>query len=131
MLAELQASHIDANVPAEADFSRLLQRDLRAYFEATGIRNPAVRFELLRQGATQSGIAYPKFYLWVSVASDQDYVTSGAIRAAAVQKQRFEITDFLSVSEIRKEPSRIGAIFPAPLVEPIRQRASSKAPPQF
>ena len=123
MIAELQAGHIRANVPDNADFSRLLERDLAAYFAASGVRNPVIRFELLRQGATQSGSAYPKFYLWVRACSGEDRVTAGAIRVAAVQRERFEITDFLSAKEISGDPDRIGSIFPAPLVGPIRERA--------
>jgi hypothetical protein len=123
MIAELQASHIEANVPDASQFSRLLERDLNAYFKTRGVRNPNSRFELLRQGPTQSGIAYPKFYLWVWVSSGKNNAAAGAVRVAAVGRERFEITDFLSEEEIREAPNQVGSVFPAPLVRAIHKRA--------
>lgn len=123
VIAEVQASHIRENVPDEPAFAGLLERDLNAHFAALGVSSVATRAELLREGATQSGIAYPKFYLWVQVFSGGELVNSGAVRAAAVQKVRFEITHFISANEINEEPARVGSIFPAPLVGGIRERA--------
>ena len=126
VLAKIQASQTEGNVPDEPTFSRLLQRDLSAFFAAKGFGRPAVQFELLRRAATQSGVAYPKYYLWVRVHSANGRRVAGAVRAAAVERRRFEITDFLSVGEIAREPERVGSIFPAPLVEGIVARATSK-----
>lgn len=129
MIAEVQAGHIAANVPEQANFSRFMERDLTSYFAAVGIRNPSVRFELLRQGPTQSGIAYPKYFLWVWVWSGARPAVSGAIRVAAVQRERFEVTDFLPRETISGRPDQIGSVFPVPLVEPIRTRAAAGAFP--
>jgi hypothetical protein len=125
---ELQSSHIQSNVPDEPDFSGWLQRDLNAYFAARGLQSPRISFEMLRREATQSGVAYPKFYLWVRIGSADQRVTSGAVRVAAVQRERFEITDFLSTAEIIGDPDRVGTIFPALLVPGIIERARSEAP---
>jgi hypothetical protein len=122
-ITQVQASHIQGNVPDGPEFARLLERDLNAHFAARGVANVATRAEPLREGATQSGAAYPKFYFWVQVFSGRGLVNSGAARAAAVQKLRFEITDFLSAEEIINEPERVASIFPAPLLEAIRERA--------
>jgi len=65
MVQQMRRSHIDANVPAPTDFDRLLARDLATYFqELRKERALAIEFELLRDGPTQSGISYPKFYAW-------------------------------------------------------------------
>lgn len=88
-----------------------------------GFRDPVSRFELLRQGPTQTGIAFPKFYLWVWVSSGQEHAVDGAVRVAAVQRERFEITDFLTIDEIRKDPGSVRSIFPATLVGAIREHA--------
>lgn len=40
VIAEIQASHIEANVPDEAQFAGLLERDLNAYFATRGIPRP-------------------------------------------------------------------------------------------
>ena len=124
--AELQAGQIRENVPAESDFSRLLQRDLEAHFALIGISNPSVEFELLRQGATQSGVAYPKFYLWVRIQSDRGAAITGAVRVAAVARTRFDVTNFLSAKEINDQPNRVAAIFPKALEVAIIERAQAR-----
>ena len=125
-MEELQATHIHANLPDEKSFFRLLQHDLDAYFAANGSQALTVRFELLRRAATQSGVAYPKFYLWVHVRCADGRFTSGALRAAFVEQRRFNVTDFLSATEIRADPSRVGYVFPAPLVPAIIERAAGR-----
>ena len=122
-IADIQASHIRENVPDAPAFAGLLERDLNAHFASLGVSNVTTRVELLRQGATQSGLSYPKFYLWVQVFSGRELVNAGAVRAAAVQKVRFEISDFLSAQEINEDPESVGSIFPAALVGSIRERA--------
>jgi hypothetical protein len=84
---------------------------------------------LLRRQATQSGVAYPKFYLWIRTRSADGRSISGAVRVAAVEKQRFDVTDFLSAAEITAEPSRVGTVFPAPLVQGIIDRANIEVIP--
>jgi hypothetical protein len=125
---EIRASHIEGNVPEEGDFERLLKRDLAAYFVDQGIADPSARFELLRSGPTQVGIAYPKYYLWVSIFSGNTYATSGAVRVQAVGKKEFQVTDFLAAEDARRDPERISSIFPAPLVAAISARAAATVP---
>src|SRR6266550_7076938 len=60
-------SHIRANVPDERDFDKFLKRDLEQYFKDTLQKTVTVEFELLRKEPTQTGIAYPKFYAWVTI----------------------------------------------------------------
>ena len=126
-VADIRASHVAANVPDKGAFATLLERDLKTYFAGSGVKNPSVSFELLRQGPTQSGIAYPKFYLWVEVKTGGNTVLSGAVRVAAIEKTRFEVTDFLRRQDILSDPERVAEIFPAALVEVIRARAATSA----
>lgn len=128
MIAEIQASHIAGNVPPAAAFDRLLKRDLQTYFARRGIRKPVIRYALLRDGPTQSGIAYPKYYLWVWVWSGGKPIASGAARVEAIERKRFEITHFVARAEILSAPEALGSIFPAPLLEPIRKRAAEAFP---
>jgi len=60
----IASSHVDANVPSPENFTRFLDRDLAAYFSNQGSEVANVEHEMLRDGATQSGTAYPKFYVW-------------------------------------------------------------------
>jgi hypothetical protein len=107
-LRDAQQSHIDENVPAPPDFDKFLRRDLAAYFAQERKRKDLpLELELLRDGPTQSGVAYPKFYVWVRIAGGKTPADRGAVRVAAIEKKRFEVTDFLSEQNIGTEPDRI------------------------
>jgi hypothetical protein len=119
-------SHIAAHVPDREAFVSLLKRDAAAYLATVVGKSVKVEFELLREAPTQSGVAYPKFYAWVRAYSDAEVVTEGAMRLAAIEKKRFEVTDYLSSSEIRSAPARIEAVFPRALLKKIRAKAGVK-----
>ncbi len=119
-------SHVAANVPDRENFAALLKRDVEAYLATTVGKAVKVEFELLRDGPTQTGVAYPKFYAWIRAFSGTDLVTEGAVRLAAIEKKRFEVTDYLSSTEIRSDPHRIETVFPRPLVDKIRSKAGVK-----
>lgn len=104
--AEIRREHVEQNVPLEAYFDSILERDLIAYFARRGIKDPGVQIEALRIGPTQSGVSYPKYYFWVWVTSDGVETTSGALRAAAVDGARFDVTDYISREEIAARPQR-------------------------
>lgn len=119
-----QAAQIAANVPRARDFERFLMRDLHAYFSAQGIEAWALEYELLRDGPTQSGASWPKYYLWVSATPVRGVRVSGAVRVEAIERQRFEITDFVSREDILADPARLESVFPAALLGPIRSKAA-------
>ena len=121
-MRQIQRSHIEANVPADSDFERFLQRDLDKYFKATRTKPFTLTYEFLRKGATQSGVSYPKFYLWVQMSEEGKVVEQGAVRVAAVEKKEFQITDFARVAAIRADPASIYKVFPALVCETIKQR---------
>jgi hypothetical protein len=56
-------SQIEGNVPPPEVFDTYMQRDLGTYLCA-GAKDCRVAYFLLRDGPTQTGIAYPKYYLW-------------------------------------------------------------------
>lgn len=123
VMQDIQQSHIEANVPARADFERFLRRDLAAYFaQVRKKKNLTVEFELLRDGPTQSGVSYPKFYAWVRVAGGRSSNDRGAVRLAAIEKKRFDVTDFVSEEVIRHDPEGIYRLFPAQVCERIKAK---------
>ncbi len=122
-LDAVQAGHIAANVPPEAAFAALLRRDVRAWLDAEGLGRPDLVLELLRRGATQSGVSLPKFYLWLTASGPGLATVEGAMRVAAIDGARFEVTDFVSAAAIRADASGLGAVFPAALVPAIAARA--------
>ena len=105
-------SHIRANVPDQKDFDNFLKRDLEQYFKDTKKKIVTVEYELLRKGPTQSGIAYPKFYAWVTIHYQGTVDDEGAVRLAAVEKKRFDVTHFVTKADIERSPMTLDRIFP-------------------
>ena len=122
VLEEVQRSHIEANVPPPAEFGPLLQRDLEAYFNSAREKSIIVEHELLRDGPTQSGVAYPKFYVWVRVLQHGTVLKQGAARLAAIHRQRFEVISFVPEATIRADPKALASVFPGPVCEKIRSK---------
>ena len=121
----VQANHIDANVPEEAKFSELLNRDLLAYFKANGVATATgVQVRLLRKAPTQSGVAYPKYYAWVQVEDSSTRLAEGAVRLAAIERARFEVTDFVPKNKAKGSRELIESVFPRPLVTEILRLAA-------
>ena len=122
MMAEVAKSHIEGNVPSQADFDRFLQRDLTAYFRKAAGKPVTVRYELLRDGPTQTGVAYPKYYLWVKVFRDGKQSDEGAVRVAAIAKREFGVAEYLPKAEMQKQPEQIYSVFPATVGDKIKER---------
>lgn len=125
-MAELQASHIAANVPPDAAFMTALRRDVLAYLAANRLPSKSVDIELLRKGATQSGASYPKYYVWIRATDKAGHQVAGAMRIAAIDRARFDVTDFTPAASIRSEPASLASIYPALLIPSIRQHATTK-----
>ena len=115
-------SHIEGNVPKGELFDKYLKRDLTAYF-CKGQSDCRVEYEYLRQGATQSGVSYPKYYLWTKSFTKDQLKTEGAVRVAAIDQQYFQITDYLPAQKIVASPDEVAGVFPAALVDKIVQKA--------
>lgn len=117
-------SHIDANMPVPGDLHAILKRDLLAYFSTlSSIRVTDVSITVLRNEPAQSGVAYPKYYAWVVLRSDDGATRSGAVRVAAIEKTSFEVTDFLSKEALLADPAAVTRVFPSELVPDINKRA--------
>lgn len=121
-LQEIAKSHIESNVPEDAEFNKLLQRDLDGYFIKKYSKSVNVSWEFLREGPTQTGIAYPKYYVWVTVLDRGKELAQGAVRLAAIEKKRFEVTHFVDVGDMKGGKTDIHSIFPAPVCETIAKR---------
>ncbi len=116
------ASHIEANVPAKADFDRFMKRDLTVYFSGELRKPVTVAWELIREAPTQTGVGDPKFYAWVRVFSRGKPVLEGAVRLAAIDRKQFEVLRFMSLSKIREDPDKVLKVFPRPVGEKILGR---------
>lgn len=119
---EVRFSDAAAHVPPPAEFDALMVRDLTAHFRAAYGENVTVRYELLREEPTQTGISFPKYYAWVTMRRQSGAVEEGAARIAAIDRTRFEVTDFISAADARARPEELSSVFPAPVVEKIDGR---------
>jgi hypothetical protein len=70
LMSDLRQSQSDANVPDKEDFGRILNRDITKYVTDAGDKNITVKVELLREGPSQSGVALPKYYIWIEKRND-------------------------------------------------------------
>jgi hypothetical protein len=123
--SQIADSHIEANVPKGALFDEYLKRDLKGYFCPEN-KDCAVEYELLRDGPTQTGISYPKYYLWARCVRKNAVEREGAVRVAAIEQKRFDVTNFLSRDDISKSPEQVALVFPSALVDKIVQKAHGK-----
>ena len=121
-LAEGQARGEHPDIPPAAVFDSVLKHDLTAYFALRDSGPISVSYQLLRDGPTITGIAYPKYYVWVLVRSGKRLVRVGAARVAAINRS-FEVTNFVEAQEIVRDPAFVRSVFPAPLLEEIGRRA--------
>ena len=121
-MASIATSHIEANEPNGKLFGEYLKRDLTSYF-CKETKDCRVEFEYLRNGATQSGVSYPTYYLWTKCFTEEKLKTEGAVRVAAIDQSYFTVTDFLSAKDIVASSNGVGRIFPAALVDMIVKKA--------
>ena len=128
---DVRRAHIEAHLPPEEVFESYLRRDIVARFKS--MPDPGVtraEFAFLRQGATQSGVAYPKWYLWTKVYAGNALRYEGALRVAAVERTHFQVTDFVPKADIRAGKVALQKIFPALLVPAIMDLARAPASPR-
>jgi hypothetical protein len=64
------------------------------------------------------------FYLWVQIAGGKSPQDRGAVRLKAIDKKRFEVTDFVPEDMIRSDPAGIYRVFPAPVCERIKAKVT-------
>ncbi len=117
-LISVQQSYIEGNVVDQPQFDSLMKRDLERYFSKT-FGQVSVKWEFLRKGPTQTGVAYPKYYLWIKIYYGDELLDEGAVRIAAIEKTGFDITDFVNIKDIRQKSKDIYMIFPKPVCEKI------------
>lgn len=100
------------------------EKALENYFHTLTKKEISVEYEMLRFGGTETGIAFPKFYAWVIVRQGGSILTLGAVRVAKIDDNEFEITHFLTRSEVRENPDKVFQIFPRPVGELILAKAN-------
>jgi len=122
----ISGSYIDANVPDEKEFDRLLNHDIGEYVTDAHDKDVSVTVELLRKGPTQSGVALPKFYVWI-VKQDANgaIMEEAAARIAAVEKKRFDVIQYYDRKRILAEPDLIKKVFPSDVYEKILMKVQN------
>lgn len=121
----IHKSYLDANIPDQSKFDSLLARDLVGHFSEIS-ELAEVHWVFLREGPTQSGTSYPKFYLWVKIYENNKLLKEEAARVQAMEKTRFSITDFVDFDDIKNRSKDIYSIFPVLVCEKIEQYSNDK-----
>jgi hypothetical protein len=121
---QLQQAHIESNAPEDSEFESILRRDLVSYFEAQLGVPVDVNYDFLRRGPTQSGLAYPKYYLWVIVADSmtRKELSEAGVRVAAIDRTRFDVTHHVTKARIVDDPASLDTIFPPAVIGEIKKR---------
>ena len=119
-IAAIGRSNIDANVSDKKDFDTILNRDLTKYVTDAGDKDIRVVVELLRNGPSQSGVALPKFYIWIEKRNSKgEIMDEAATRIAAVEKAHFDVIQYYDRKCILAEPELISKVFPTDVYEKI------------
>ena len=106
----------------EARVDTILRRDLTRYFNEHAGRPALVTYEYLRAGPTITGIAHPKYYVWVHADLGGDRVpVEGAARIALVDSVA-EVTHFFQRDPGTIAPPTLDSVFPAPVTATIRRQ---------
>jgi len=72
------------------------------------------------------GVAYPKFYAWVVIREGETMIEEGAVRLAAIDKERFEVTHYLGRAEIERDPEKVYETFPRDVGDKIKEKIAKK-----
>lgn len=99
----------------------IIGRDLTAYFSQRGGSRAQVSYEYLRSGPTITGIAYPKYYVWVrSTPTAGGAHVEGPARVALIDSVA-EVTHFFAHDSGSVAPAQLDSVFPSPVVAIIRR----------
>jgi hypothetical protein len=107
------------------NISSSFERDLTKYFFGETPAGAKVDYELLRQGPTQVGVAYPEYYIWIKASKNKNIITEGSARLQQTDRAQFLITDYINLQTIRENPSALEKVFPKALIQNILTRAEN------
>jgi len=112
-MATLRQGHINANVPDQKDFDRILNRDITKYVTDKADKDITVKVELLRDGPSQSGVALPKYYIWIEKRNAKGVLMEeAAARIAAVNRDHFDVIQYYDRKRLETETDLVSKVFP-------------------
>jgi len=124
VISDIPRSHIEGNVPDEAEFQGFLTRDLEAYFSEQLKKPVSVQQEMLHKGTYQAGVGDPKYYAWVRVA-DRDtgkQIKEGVAYVAAKERTHFFIIEFIQKENLSSDLNSLKQNFPSTVAEGIERK---------
>ena len=112
-MATLRQGHIDANVPDQKDFDRILNRDITKYVTDKADKDITVKVELLRDVPSQSGVALPKYYIWIEKRNAKGVLMEeAAARIAAINRDHFDVVQYYDRKRLETETDLVSKVFP-------------------
>lgn len=117
------------NNPSPENFSKFLERDLDAFFSKKLGKKTHVDYEELPTSITPLMIfGLPRSYYWLKITVDGKSVDQGAACLLGVQRERFVVHKYASITEIRKNPDTIDSTCPSQVRDAIFQHAGLSRP---
>ena len=123
---DIARSHVDANVPPPDKFQAMLRRDLALYFQKSKAEKVTVEPDASSWSHAERTLV-PEVLRLGAVRVSGRLREEGAVRLAAVERKRLDVTDYLSATAIRKRPASLEQVFPRPVAARIRQRLALPA----
>ena len=72
-----------------------------------------VKVELLRDGPSQSGVALPKYYIWIEKLNSKGVLMEeAAARIAAIDRDHFDVIQYYDRKRLETETDLVSKVFP-------------------
>jgi tetratricopeptide (TPR) repeat protein len=132
MITMVRLNKIPENIPDAPNFKVFMQRDLEQYFQDPHKKPFTVEYKLLRDVPTLGKNGRPVYFVWLTVHAGKKLVKEGAAILEAENKTAFNITAFMSKSEIAADPNLVARACPLQIAIEIFTRAgvTFEIPPQ-
>jgi len=121
-----QNESVHEGIPDEKTFEPLLIRVLSSYFEDDRFKNLQFRYMLLADHPFQSGIAFPKYYLWIEKYDGSRFIGQGVMEIAAIDQTRLGVIEFTSKKDLETDREWIKQHYPPEVCQSIFQQINTK-----
>jgi len=108
-------------VTSDSHVDSILTRDLNAYFRTRQGQPVLLHYTYLRSGPTITGIAFPKYYVWVRVEPVSGGTPVEGAARIALGDSAATVTNFLEHDSGSAAPPGLDSVFPAPVASSIRR----------
>jgi hypothetical protein len=121
-----QNENVLEGVPDNKTFGPLLIHVLTSCFEDDRFKDLQFKYTFLADHPFQSGIAFPKYYLWVEKYDGSHPIGRGVIEVAAIDQTRLGVVEFVSKKDLATDLEWIKRHYPPEVCKSILQKIEAK-----